>query len=183
MIQIHHFDSQKIALNSDLQSPKPSKMVVSGSECVKPGIPPAKQLAESDDIASSLIVDTVLGFTTHKMAARFRPVKIDPNIVKRSLLRLKGDGDTERVYNDIIDNTGDWKMFYFLNKSRLQVAAFKEHVSTCYDKTLRFKILIRVNSFFKSDHHISSSLLYLLSLQFVSSYTGVPWKDTFTFNT
>ncbi|XP_031554041.1 histone-lysine N-methyltransferase KMT5B-like [Actinia tenebrosa] len=104
-------------------------MVVSGSECVKPGISRAKQLAESDDIASSLIVDNVLGFTTHKMAARFRPVKIDPTIVKRALLRLKGDGNSERVYNDIIDNTGEWKMFYFLNKSRSQVTAFKQHMS------------------------------------------------------
>jgi histone-lysine N-methyltransferase SUV420H len=111
-------------------------MVVSGSECLKPGISRAKQLAESDDIASNLIVDTVLGFTTHKMAARFRPLKIDPTIVKRALLRLKSDGDSERAYNDIVESTGEWNVFYFLNKSQNQIAAFKQHVSTCFYKTL-----------------------------------------------
>ena len=35
----------------------------------------ARELAQYDDIASSLCVDPVVGFTTHKMNLRFRHVK------------------------------------------------------------------------------------------------------------
>lgn len=104
-------------------------MVVSSTDCVKPGISWAKQLADSDDIASSLIIDTVLGFTTHKMAARFRPLKFDFEVVKQALQRLKLDGDKETAYNEIVYSAGEWSQTYFLNKSRNQISSFKEHVS------------------------------------------------------
>ena len=35
----------------------------------------ARELAQYDDIASSLCVDPIVGFTTHKMNPRFRHVK------------------------------------------------------------------------------------------------------------
>ncbi len=35
----------------------------------------ARELAQYDDIASSLCVDPMVGFTTHKMNPRFRHVK------------------------------------------------------------------------------------------------------------
>ena len=46
----------------------------------------ARELAQYDDIASSLCVDPVVGFTTHKMNPRFRHVK------GRYMLMLGGGG-------------------------------------------------------------------------------------------
>ncbi|EDO42706.1 predicted protein [Nematostella vectensis] len=103
-------------------------MVLNTPEGLKPGISRARQLAESDDIASSLVVDSVLGFTTHKMAARFRPLKIDATVVKRALLRFLNDGDVDKAYDEIVFNAGDWGRCYFLNKSKNQIAAFKDHM-------------------------------------------------------
>jgi len=104
--------------------------MVMNNESQKPGTPTqARQLAESDDIASSLVLDTMLGFTTHKMAARFRPLKVDQEIVRKALERYRKDGDIEQAYNEIVFNAGDWERCYFITKSKPQIAAFKEHVS------------------------------------------------------
>ena len=100
---------------------------------LKPGTPTqARQLAESDDIASSLVLDTMLGFTTHKMAARFRPLKVDREVVKKALERYEEDGNIEQAYNEIVFNAGDWERCFFITKSKPQIAAFKEHVSLIF---------------------------------------------------
>lgn len=103
--------------------------MVMNNESQKTGSPTqARQLAESDDIASSLVLDSMLGFTTHKMAARFRPLKVDQEVVRKALERYRQDGDLEQAYNEIVFNAGDWGRCYFITKSKPQIAAFKEHV-------------------------------------------------------
>ena len=104
-------------------------MVLQNNEMLKPGISRARQLAESDDIASNLSVDSMLGFTTHKMAARFRPLKVEQFVVSKALAKFAKNGDAERAYNEIVFNAGEWARSYFLNKSKAQIATFKEHVS------------------------------------------------------
>ena len=109
--------------------------MVMNNDALKQGPPlktQARQLAESDDIASSLVLDSMLGFVTHKMAARFRPLKVDQEIVKKALERYAKDGDTEQAYNEIVFNGGDWGRCYFITKSKPQIAAFKEHVSLAF---------------------------------------------------
>ena len=104
--------------------------MVMNNDFMKQGTPTqARQLAESDDIASSLVLDTMLGFTTHKMAARFRPLKVDRKVVKRALERYAEDEDIEQAYNEIVFNAGDWERCFFITKSKPQILAFKEHVS------------------------------------------------------
>lgn len=137
-------------------------MVVGNTDCVKPGISWAKLLSDNDDIASSLTIDLILGFTTHKMAARFRPMKVDSSLVKRALEQLKFDGDKEAAYNEIVFNSGDWSQVYFLNKSRNQIAAFKEHVSC---KNFNGKILKHSYIFFIQ----SQAVFYIFALNDSSS--------------
>ena len=106
------------------------------NESQKVGTSQARQLAESDDISSGLVLDTMLGFTTHKMAGRFRPLKVDQEIVKKALERYAKSDDTEQAYREIVFNAGDWGRCYFLTKSKSQVAAFKEHVSVSSSRIL-----------------------------------------------
>ena len=104
-------------------------MVIIKTECAKPGISPAKQLAEHDDMCINLTVDVYLGFITHKMSGRFRPIKANPVVIREALTELEANGDIELAYRKIITQTGQWSSHYFLHKSRAQMDAFKEHVS------------------------------------------------------
>lgn len=85
------------------------------------------ELCEADDIATALVVDQYLGFTSHKMNTRFerttlekqriifymilclyrfRPPKVPKDHLKNLLLRFKERQDYELVLNQIL--TGDW---------------------------------------------------------------------------
>ena len=101
-------------------------------ECAKPGISPAKQLAEHDDMCINLTIDVYLGFITHKMSGRFRPIKANPAVIRQALTELEANGDIERAYRKIITQTGQWSSHYFLHKSRAQMDAFKDHVSCSF---------------------------------------------------
>ncbi|CAB3986833.1 histone-lysine N-methyltransferase KMT5B-like [Paramuricea clavata] len=103
-------------------------MVIIKGECDKPGISAAKQLAEHDDMCINLTVDVYLGFVTHKMSGRFRPIKADHGVITQALTDLETNGDIEAVYRQIITETGQWSTHYFLNKSSVQRDAFKDHI-------------------------------------------------------
>lgn len=131
--------------------------MVMNNDTLKQGTPThARQLAESDDIVSSLVLDSMLGFTTHKMATRFRPLKVDQEIVKKALERYAKDGDTEQAYNEIVFNGGDWGRCYFITKSKTQIAAFKEHVSL-------YILVHSQNSFLPLCHFPSPKVQHILN--------------------
>lgn len=94
-----------------------------------PQITPARQLAEFDDIATCLVVDPYLGFTTHKMCARFRHNKGRFEDLRRILIQFQQDRDYERAYDQLVVKS-NWSRSYFARKSKGQVEAFKEHVSS-----------------------------------------------------
>lgn len=104
-------------------------MVIIKSDYTKPGISPAKQLAEHDDMCINLTIDVHLGFITHKMSARFRPIKANQGLIRETLSKLQSSTDIERACGEIMKETGQWSNHYFLNKSRTQIDAFKSHVS------------------------------------------------------
>ena len=87
----------------------------------------ARELAQFDDIANSLCVDPVIGFTTHKMNPRFRHVKGRFSRLKETLECYAEDGDSERAYETLV--CGNWSRTFLMGKPRLQVSQFKEHVS------------------------------------------------------
>ncbi|KAM4597407.1 histone-lysine N-methyltransferase KMT5B [Fundulus diaphanus] len=86
----------------------------------------AKELCENDDLTTSLILDPYLGFQTHKMNTRFRPIKGRQEELKEIIERFKKHDNMEKAYKAL--TTGDWCRNLFLNKSKAQEKLFKQHV-------------------------------------------------------
>lgn len=102
-------------------------LVRSASSQHAPQITPARQLAEFDDIATCLVVDPYLGFTTHKMCARFRHNKGRFEDLRRVLTQFQQDRDYESAYDALVVKS-NWSRSYFARKTKAQADAFKEHV-------------------------------------------------------
>ncbi len=88
-----------------------------------------RELAQYDDIATSLCVDPLTGFTTHKMNPRFRHVKGRFAKLKEIVERYTLDGDKEGAYEKLV--SGNWSRMFLMGKAKKQVEVFKEHVSVC----------------------------------------------------
>uniref|UniRef100_A0A2K6RX55 [histone H4]-N-methyl-L-lysine20 N-methyltransferase KMT5B n=1 Tax=Rhinopithecus roxellana TaxID=61622 RepID=A0A2K6RX55_RHIRO len=86
----------------------------------------AKELCENDDLATSLVLDPYLGFQTHKMNTRFRPIKGRQEELKEVIERFKKDEHLEKAFKCL--TSGEWARHYFLNKNKMQEKLFKEHV-------------------------------------------------------
>ncbi|XP_054761668.2 uncharacterized protein LOC129268107 [Lytechinus pictus] len=87
----------------------------------------ARDLADNDDLATSLILDPYLEFTTHKMNTRFRPVTTRTEHLRYILRIFKEDQNYEKAYNKLM-SSGDWAKVFLSNKSNFQIQVFKEHV-------------------------------------------------------
>uniref|UniRef100_A0A8C5R2V6 [histone H4]-N-methyl-L-lysine20 N-methyltransferase KMT5B n=1 Tax=Leptobrachium leishanense TaxID=445787 RepID=A0A8C5R2V6_9ANUR len=86
----------------------------------------AKELCENDDLATSLVLDPYLGFQTHKMNTRFRPIKGRQEELKEVIENFKKNDHLEKTFRNL--TSGDWARHYFLNKNKMQEKLFKEHV-------------------------------------------------------
>ncbi|XP_053305657.1 histone-lysine N-methyltransferase KMT5B [Spea bombifrons] len=86
----------------------------------------AKELCENDDLATSLVLDPYLGFQTHKMNTRFRPIKGRQEELKEVIENFKKNEHLEKTFKNL--TAGDWARHYFLNKNKMQEKLFKEHV-------------------------------------------------------
>uniref|UniRef100_A0A8C6KMU5 [histone H4]-N-methyl-L-lysine20 N-methyltransferase KMT5B n=1 Tax=Nothobranchius furzeri TaxID=105023 RepID=A0A8C6KMU5_NOTFU len=86
----------------------------------------AKELCENDDLTTSLILDPYLGFQTHKMNTRFRPIKGRQEELKEIIERFKKHDNLEKAYKALM--SGDWCRNVFLHKSKAQEKLFKQHV-------------------------------------------------------
>ncbi|XP_063049441.1 histone-lysine N-methyltransferase KMT5B-like, partial [Engraulis encrasicolus] len=86
----------------------------------------AKELSNHDDLVTSLIVDPYLGFTTHKMNSRFRPIKSGHEDLKEVLERFKRHGDVEKAYRALMAT--DITHTHTRQRSKTQEKLFKQHV-------------------------------------------------------
>ncbi|KAG7482021.1 hypothetical protein JOB18_010995 [Solea senegalensis] len=86
----------------------------------------AKELCENDDLTTSLILDPYLGFQTHKMNTRFRPVKGRQEELKEIIESFKKHDNLEKAFRAL--TTGDWSRNLFLHKTKAQEKLFKQHV-------------------------------------------------------
>ncbi|XP_028294040.1 histone-lysine N-methyltransferase KMT5B [Gouania willdenowi] len=86
----------------------------------------AKELCENDDLTTSLILDPYLGFQTHKMNTRFRPIKGRQEELKDIIERFKKHDNLEKAFRAL--TTGDWSRNLFVHKTKSQEKLFKQHV-------------------------------------------------------
>ncbi|XP_076362405.1 uncharacterized protein LOC143253079 [Tachypleus tridentatus] len=85
----------------------------------------AKELCENDDLVTSLILDSYLGFTTHKMNLRFRQPKVDQDL-KQIIVNFIQHQNYEKAYKQLTE--GEWMTTMLLSRSKHQQQIFREHV-------------------------------------------------------
>jgi len=93
------------------------------------GAPPMspKELSDYDDIATAVIVDPILGFSTHKMSLRFRTPSIPAQqYLKTTALDFRHHQNYDKAFKNLLEC--DWLKNLVNRKSKLHQTALKEHI-------------------------------------------------------
>uniref|UniRef100_A0A4Y6EQX9 [histone H4]-N-methyl-L-lysine(20) N-methyltransferase n=1 Tax=Brachionus koreanus TaxID=1199090 RepID=A0A4Y6EQX9_9BILA len=86
----------------------------------------AGQLCELDDLVTMMVIDSYLGFQTHKMNINFRPVRRYASKWKKIIEKFEQNKDYEHCFNDLTAN--EWYENYINAKNQHQIESFKSHV-------------------------------------------------------
>lgn len=85
-----------------------------------------KELSENDDLATSLILDPILGFQTHKMNIRYKPLRVKNDELKKVAGEFIHDQNYDKTFNRIM--AGEWIPRTVHNKSKLMQKRLQAHV-------------------------------------------------------
>lgn len=86
-----------------------------------------KELSDNDDLATGVVLDTILGFQTHKMNLKYRPLRVNTEPVKDLLEEFIRTQNYAKCYQQLMK--GSWIPRSALNKSKLAQKRLEAHVS------------------------------------------------------
>ncbi|CAM5072279.1 unnamed protein product [Eretmochelys imbricata] len=86
----------------------------------------AKELCENDDLATSLVLDSYLGFKTHKMNVSPLPAIRRQHHLREAVEAFRRRRDLDAAYRALM--LGEWAGPYFKSRSRQQETALKTHI-------------------------------------------------------
>ncbi|KAB7494133.1 Histone-lysine N-methyltransferase KMT5B-A [Armadillidium nasatum] len=101
-----------------------------------------RELSEADDFATALVIDPYLGFTTHKMNIRHRPLRGSKEELHTIVKEFKEHQDYTKAFKQLM--SGDWvPSILFHLKSKLSQSYIKEHILRylrIFDKESGFEV-------------------------------------------
>lgn len=86
----------------------------------------AKELAENDDLGNALVLDPVLGFQSHKMNLRFRPLRANKDELKAVIEEFVRNQNYQTAYERLIK--GEWIPRSVTNKSKVAHRKLQAHI-------------------------------------------------------
>lgn len=86
-----------------------------------------KELSENDDLATSLVLDPYLGFTTHKMNTKYRPLKAaSVDELRDIVVDYCCAQNKEKTFKRLMK--GDWMPRHIQNRGKMAQKRLQDHV-------------------------------------------------------
>ncbi|XP_065075116.1 histone-lysine N-methyltransferase Suv4-20 [Ochlerotatus camptorhynchus] len=85
-----------------------------------------KELSDNDDLATGLVLDPILGFQTHKMNLKYRPLRVNTDPIKDILEEFIRTQNYAKCYHQLMK--GNWIPRAVLNKSKLAQKRLEAHI-------------------------------------------------------
>jgi histone-lysine N-methyltransferase SUV420H len=87
----------------------------------------ATQLCELDDLVTMIAIDSYLGFQTHKMNTKFRPVRKHTQQWRKAIEKFISSKNYEECFKDIVQNN-PYLSDYFSDSAKVDIEAFRAHL-------------------------------------------------------